>query len=195
EPAAPLPPRLGKPAPRMLADVATAISVAARGWISCTSERYTPALCPLKRHPLSSSEEKGCRSKQQRQLLIVTVTPAEVVRWPATSRAVAVSVYVPFARPCESHVSGNFAGVAAVDTSAPIGWPLSANCTPPNAWSSTAVATRVTVPVSVLEPARPGDHRDTTGGASARNTVLVITNIGPMSVFGLPLPLHFQNPP
>ena len=33
------------------------------------------------------------------------------------------------------------------------------------------------------------------GSASARNTVWVITRLGPLPVFGDPLPLHFQKPP
>ncbi len=73
------------------------------------------------------------QASRGRQLLMVTVTPSEVVVWPAASRAVAVSVYVPFAAACESHPSVYFAGDPAVDTSGPIDWPFNWNCTPTSA--------------------------------------------------------------
>src|SRR5438094_869971 len=50
----------------------------------------------------------GQRATAGDQLLTVIVIPAEVVVWPAASRAMAVSVYVPFGRPCESDASVNF---------------------------------------------------------------------------------------
>src|SRR6266446_10936682 len=84
------------------------------------------------------------------QLLTVTVTPAEVVVFPDASRAVAVSVYVPFPMPCESHESEYFVLGDSVVTSAPMLWPLNLNWTPATARSSTAVAVSVTVPVSVV---------------------------------------------
>src|SRR2546428_10547663 len=42
------------------------------------------------------------------QLLTVIVIPAEVVVWPAASRAVAVRVFVPFVTPSEFHDSVDF---------------------------------------------------------------------------------------
>ena len=76
-------------------------------------------------------------------------TPAEVVVSPAVSRARAVSSYVPFATAWESHCNVNLVAGDSVVTSAPMSWPLRSNWTPATAWSSTAVAVKVTVPVSV----------------------------------------------
>src|SRR5947208_15904831 len=97
----------------------------------------------------------GQRATAGDQLLTVIVTPAEVVVWPAASRAMAVSVYVPFGTPCESHASVNFVIGESVVTSDPMFCPLTWNWTPAMARSSTAVAVRLTVPVSVA----PSDGR------------------------------------
>src|SRR6266487_6114130 len=52
-------------------------------------------------------------------------------------------------------------------TSAPMFWPFSCSCTPTTARSSLAVATIVTVPVSVVLPEMPGENSDTIGGATS----------------------------
>src|SRR5438034_1615854 len=59
------------------------------------------------------------------------------------------------------------AGWYAVLTSCsePMFWPFSWNCTPTTPTSSTAVATRFTVPVRVVSPTIPGENSDTIGGA------------------------------
>src|SRR6184192_3797358 len=53
----------------------------------------------------------GQRATAGDQLLTVIVIPAEVVVWPAASRAMAVSVYVPFGTPYEVHAGVGFARV------------------------------------------------------------------------------------
>ena len=90
---------------------------------------------------------------------------------PAASRAVAVSVYVPFALVRESHVSLNLVGVDSLVTSPPRFCPLSLNCTPPISRSSTAVAVSVTVPVRVRLPTVPGENSETMGAPTSLPTV------------------------
>src|SRR6266498_1859785 len=99
------------------------------------------------------------------QLLTVIVIPAEVVAWPAASRAVAESVYVPFGTPRESHETVNFVGGESKVTSDPIACPSTWNCTPATARSSAAVAVSVTLPVSVALSA--GTNRETIGGPTS----------------------------
>ena len=80
-----------------------------------------------RRGKISASRPRGyardgviTRAAWRNQLLIVTVMPADVVVFPAASLAVAVTVYVPFDTPCESHVSVNFVSGDWVVTSAPM---------------------------------------------------------------------------
>ena len=91
-------------------------------------------------------------------LLTVTGTAAEVVRFPAASRARAVSVWDPFRRVVVSRDTE----YGAVVTSVPMLFPSSLNCTPATATSSEAFAETVTVPESVVPEA--GDEIDTDGG-------------------------------
>src|SRR2546427_9445361 len=100
---------------------------------------------------------------------MVTITPAEGVVLPAASCAVAVSAYVPFTTPRESHESWYFVGDDSTVTSDPMFCPFTWNWTPTTSRSSTAVATRVTVPVRVALPSMPGENSETIGGATSGN--------------------------
>src|SRR5207244_10696398 len=88
----------------------------------------------------------------------VTLTAAEVVRLPAASRAMAVSVWAPLA----AVVVVQDTEYGAAVTSAPRLAPSSLNCTPPTPTLSAAVAVTETVPATVL-PAI-GAVMETVGG-------------------------------
>src|SRR3989442_14686171 len=91
-------------------------------------------------------------------LLTVTVTPAEVVDFPAASRATAVSVWLPFV----AVVVVQETEYGAVVASAPTFAPSSLNCTPTTPTLSVAVAVTVTAPDTVAP--RVGAVRATVGG-------------------------------
>ena len=101
----------------------------------------------------------------------VTVTGEEVVRFPAVSRAVAVSVCDPLLAPVVFHDTVYGAAVSAV----PSATPSTRNCTPATPTLSDAVAFTAVVPETVAP--FPGDVRLTVGGVvsagSAFDTVTV----------------------
>ena len=88
----------------------------------------------------------------------VTDTAAEVVRFPAASRAVAVNAWTPFANVVVFHNTR----YGAVSTSAPCAVPSTKNCTPTTPTLSDADAVIVTVPATLV-PFR-GAAIDTVGG-------------------------------
>src|SRR2546427_13054752 len=77
---------------------------------------------------------------------IVTVTADDVPWSPAASRAIAVSVYVPGARPAGSNV----VEYGVVVSSAPRLSPLTLNCTPTTPTLSVALAVTVIGAVTVV---------------------------------------------
>src|SRR5947199_384278 len=91
-------------------------------------------------------------------LLTLTVTGADVVVLPAASRAVAVSVWLPFVVVVESQVLE----YGEVVSSAPRFAPSSLNCTPATPTLSLAVALTATEPTIVAPPA--GAVMETVGG-------------------------------
>src|SRR5262249_5394634 len=100
-------------------------------------------------------------------LLTVTDTGADVVLFPAASRATAVSTCAPFAAVVVFHET--LYGAAAA--SAPRFAPSSLNCTPPTPLSSEAVADTPTVEDTVDPGA--GAVTDTVGGVVSLSTVTV----------------------
>src|SRR5687768_6719090 len=101
-----------------------------------------------------------------RSFATVTVTGAEVVRWPAASRATAVSVCDPLVAVFVFHGAAN----GALVTSVP-GLPSRKNCTPVTAVSSSALAVKVIVPDTVSPEA--GELMLTVGGVLSLATVTV----------------------
>src|SRR5687768_802335 len=99
-------------------------------------------------------------------LATVTVIGAEVVRWPAASRATAVKVCEPLVVPVVFHGALN----GALVTSVP-GLPSRKNCTPVTAVSSSALALTVIVPETVSPEA--GELMLTVGGVLSLATVTV----------------------
>src|SRR5512142_1715186 len=98
-------------------------------------------------------------------LAIVTVIPAEVVEFPAASRATAVRTCVPFAAALESQDMVNLVRGDSAVTSDPMSPPSSRNWTPATSRSSTAVAVRVTIASS--DAPSSGATMDTIGGPTS----------------------------
>ena len=88
----------------------------------------------------------------------VTLTAADVATFPDVSRATAVSEWLPFDAPVESHES-EYGGLVS---STPMFVPSSLNCTPATPPLSDAHADKVTEPDSVAPDA--GDEMNTMGG-------------------------------
>src|SRR5207249_1444311 len=97
----------------------------------------------------------------------VTVTPADVVWFPAASRATALRVWLPLAALVVFHDTEYGAAV----TSAPRLAPSSLNCTPATPTLSLALAVTGTVPETVAPAA--GEVIDTEGGVVSFDTVTV----------------------
>src|SRR5512143_103041 len=95
-------------------------------------------------------------------LAIVSVIPAEVVVFPAASRATAARTCVPFAAALESQDMVNFVRGDSAVTSDPMSPPSIRNWTPATSRSSTAVAVRVTIASS--DAPSSGVTMDTMGG-------------------------------
>src|SRR5262249_55460772 len=111
-------------------------------------------------------------------LLTVTVTPADVVRLPAASRATAVSACEPLATVVVFHVKVYGATVRSAPTLAP----SPPNCTPATPTLSLAVAVTVTdVPDTVAPPA--GLVIATDGGVVS---ALLTVTVTPADVVRLP---------
>ena len=100
-------------------------------------------------------------------LKTVTVTGAEVVVFPALSRATAVSVCVPFA----DFVVSQVALYGAAVLSAPSGWPSRRSCTPATPTLSLALAVTVTDVATVCPGA--GLLIATVGGLVSASTLTV----------------------
>src|SRR2546428_11098575 len=95
----------------------------------------------------------------------VTVAPAEVVRLPAASRAVAERVWLPFATVAVFHETEYGEAVS----SAPSPTPSSKNCTPTTPMSSDAFAETVIEPETVAPDI--GDEIATVGGVMSASSV------------------------
>src|SRR5713226_1384160 len=97
----------------------------------------------------------------------MTTTGAEVVVFPAASRATAVKVREPLA----AVVVSQSTEYGAVVSSAPMAAPSTKNCTPTTPTLSEAEAVTVVVPARTTPDA--GDVRATVGGVLSLNTVTV----------------------
>src|SRR6185312_11405536 len=107
--------------------------------------------------------------------LAVTLTPAEVVKFPATSRARAVSVWAPRATLVVSQVIAK----GGVVSSGPIATPSTRNVTPASARSSDASAESATGVPDVNVSPLTGEVIVTVGGAKSLLVVTVIVGDWP----------------
>src|SRR5205814_1792348 len=99
----------------------------------------------------------------------VTVTPADVLRFPAASRATAVSVWLPSFVVVVFHAPA----YGALVTSVPRLVPSSSNCTPTTPTLSAALADTFTVPETVAPPA--GAVIEIVGGVMSEAPLVTVT--------------------
>src|SRR6267143_4826204 len=120
---APPPRRIGIWTPVTNCAVVASIPVLSAKLVFSNGAVCTPlTVCTV---PTCARHDPGGQDETTTSELIVTGIPAEVVVFPAASRAVAVSVWAPLALPRESHGSVYFVGVRSVVVAAPRSWPSS----------------------------------------------------------------------